>query len=112
NLQTSQVPTGLHPADLELSHDGLTLYVANANSDTVTVINTLTATVRETVSVRPDPTLPFGSAANALALSRDGSKLFVANAGNNAIAVLELPNVQHTNSVVTGFIPTDWYPGG
>ncbi len=112
NTQTSQILTGLHPADLELSTDGLTLYVANANSDTVTVINTLSATVRESILVRPDPALPFGSAPNALALSRDGSKLFVANAGNNAIAVVELPNARHTNSLVEGFIPTDWFPGG
>ena len=112
NLQTVQVPTGLHPSDLELSKNGLRLYVANANSDTVTVINTSSATVRESILVRPDPTLPFGSAPNALALSRAGNKLFVANAGNNAIAVVELPNAQHTNSLVQGFIPTDWFPGG
>lgn len=112
NLETAKVPTGLHPSDLELSSDGQTLYVANANSDTVALINTANATVRETVLVRPDPTLPFGSAPNALALSRDGKNLFVANGGNNAIAVIELPNAQHTNSLVQGFIPTDWYPGG
>ncbi len=112
NLQTAQVATGLHPSDLELSRDGTTLYVANANSDTVTVINTANATVRETILLRPDATLPFGSAPNALALSRDGASLFVANAGNNAIAVVELPNGQHTNSVVQGFLPADWYPGG
>ena len=46
-----------------------------------------------------------------LALSPDGTNLFVASAGNNAIAVVELPNSQHTNSLVQGFIPTDWYPG-
>jgi hypothetical protein len=37
--------------------------------------------------------------------------LFVASAGNNAIGIVELPNGQHTNSLLQGFVPTDWYPG-
>ena len=49
--------------------------------------------------------------ADGLALSPDGKNLFVASAGNNAVAVVELPNAQHTNSLVQGFFPTDWYPG-
>ncbi len=110
-LETAQTPTGLHPCDLELSADGQTLYVANANSDTVSVINTVTRAVKETILVRPDPTLPYGSASTGLALSKDGSRLFVASGGNNAVAVVELPNGQHTNSLVVGFLPTDWYPG-
>ncbi len=111
SMETAQVPTGLHPSDLELSQDGNTLYVVAANSDTVTVIDTPTKTVKETVQVRPDPMLPFGSAANGLVLSRDSKTLYVANGGNNAIAVVELPNEQHTNSLLQGFIPTYWYPG-
>jgi YVTN family beta-propeller protein len=109
--ELAKIPTGLHPSDLELSPDGTTLYVANANSDTVTVIDTQTRTLRETILVRPDASFPYGSASDGLALSRDGRNLFVASAGNNAIAVVELPNAQHTNSLIQGFIPTDWYPG-
>jgi YVTN family beta-propeller protein len=85
--------------------------VANANSDTVTVIDTQTRTVKETILVRPDPSFPYGSAATGLALSQDGKTLFVASAGNNAVAFIELPNAQHTNSLLQGFLPTDWYPG-
>jgi autotransporter-associated beta strand protein/YVTN family beta-propeller protein len=118
-LETAQVTTGLHPSDLALSPDGSTLYVANANSDTVMVIDTQARTVRETILVRPSSTLPFGNSSpvpfgsepDALALSADSTKLFVASAGNNAIAVVALPNGQQTNSVVQGFLPTDWYPG-
>ncbi len=111
NQEVAQVPTGLHPSDLELTPDGGTLYVANANSDTVTVIDTARRAVKETILVRPDPSLPFGSDSDGLALSKDGQKLFVAAAGNNAIAVIELPNARHTNSLIQGFVPTDWYPG-
>src|SRR6185503_18331466 len=39
-LEMTQIPTGLHPSDLALSLDGNTLYVANANSDTITVVDT------------------------------------------------------------------------
>ena len=109
--EKGQVPTGLHPSDLELSADGNTLFVADANSDTVTVIDTKTMAVKETVTVRPDPALPYGSATDGLALSRDGQTLFVAAAGNNAIAWVELPNAQHATSLLRGLIPTDWYPG-
>jgi autotransporter-associated beta strand protein/YVTN family beta-propeller protein len=110
-VQTALVQTGLHPSALALSRDGSSLYVANANSDTVTVIDTQAQAVQETILVRPDPTFAYGSAADGLALSPDGKTLFVASAGNNAIAMVELPNTQHTNSLLQGFVPTDWYPG-
>jgi YVTN family beta-propeller protein len=107
--EVAQVVTGLHPADLKLSNDGKRLYVANANSDTVSVIDTGTRNVVESILVRPDPTLPFGSASNALALSSDGKRLFVANGGNNAVAVVRL-NID-SPSAIEGFIPAGWYPG-
>ena len=105
--ETVQITTGLHPSDLELSVDQRTLYVANANSDTVSVVDTASLQIVETLLVRPDPTLPFGSAPNALALGRDGRTLFVANGGNNAVAVVALGG----GSKLEGFIPTAWYPG-
>ena len=105
--EIAQISTGLHPSDLELSADQRTLYVANANSDTVSVVDTTNLRVVESVLVRPDPTLPFGSAPNALTLSKDGKALFVANGGNNAVAVVALG----TKPKLEGFIPTAWYPG-
>jgi YVTN family beta-propeller protein len=111
NREVREIDTGLHPSGLALSADGRTLFVANANSDTISVIDTESLRVTETVSVRPDPSLPFGSQPNALALSQDGRTLFCANGGNNAIAVVALRGESRTNSVVTGFIPTAWFPG-
>jgi YVTN family beta-propeller protein len=110
-VETVQVPTGLHPSALALSRDGSSLYVANANSDTVTAIDTQAEAVKETILVRPDLTFPCGSAADGLALSPDGRDLFVASGGNNTVGVVELPNAQHAYSLLQGFIPTDWYPG-
>ncbi len=109
--EIAKVAVGLHPSDLELSPDGAVLYVANANSDTVSVLDTQTRALKETILVRPDPSFPYGSAANGLALSKDGKTLFVASGGNNSVAVVELPNAQHTNSLLRGFLPADWYPG-
>ena len=109
---SGELRVGLHPSDMELSPDGGLLFVANANSDSVSVVDALSFRVRETISVRPDPHLPFGSITNALAVSKDGRTLFVANGGNNAVAVVKLSAKCSQSSVVSGFIPTGWFPGG
>lgn len=99
-----QLETGLHPCDLELSSDGRALYVANANSDTVSIIDTAAREVTRTMGVKPLDSLPFGSSPNALALDAEGRRLYVANGGNNCVAVID--------GDTRGFIPTGWYPGG
>ncbi len=109
---SSALSVGLHPSEIELSPDGKLLFVANANSDSVSVVETGSFRVRETISVRPDPGLPFGSITNALAASKDGRTLFVANGGNNAVAVVQLAARPDSHSLVRGFIPTGWFPGG
>jgi YVTN family beta-propeller protein len=106
-----QVETGLHPAGMALSADGETLYVANANSDTVSLLRTKKLALVQSLLVRPDPALPFGSATNALALGRDGKTLFAANGGNNAVAVLALDGPKGKPLTLRGFIPAGWYPG-
>ncbi len=101
-----EIDVDLHPSEMAMSPDGSRLYVANANSDTVSVIDTATDTRIDTLGVKPMDDLPFGSAPNALAISRDGKSLYVANGANNAIAVIDLVARR-----VTGLIPTGWYPG-
>src|SRR5262249_20905150 len=49
--EVAQIEVGLHPSGLVLSPDRSRLYVANANSDTVSVIDTRSDTVVETISV-------------------------------------------------------------
>lgn len=109
---TGELDVGLHPSDLELSADGRRLFVANSNSDSVSVIDTAAWKVQETINVRPDDKLPFGAISNALALSPDGRTLLVANGGNNAVAVVALAMTADQPSKVRGFIPTGWFPGG
>ena len=109
--ELNQIPTDLHPSDIELNEGATRLYVANANSDTVSVIDVQTGRTTAMIDVRPDPDLPFGSMPNALALSRDGGALFVANGGNNAVAQVKLHG-DGDPPRVEGFIPAGWYPGG
>lgn len=101
-----EIEVDLHPSEMALSPDGTRLYVANANSDTVSVIDTASDTRIDTLGVKPMEELPFGSAPNALALSKDGQTLYVANGANNALAVIDL-----VSGKPMGFIPTGWYPG-
>lgn len=109
--EVTQLTTGLHPSDLELSADRRRLFVANANSDSVSVIDVGALSVVESIVVRPDAKLDFGSAPNALSLSKDGKTIFVANGGNNAVAVVSLAQKAGGQSRLDGFIPTAWFPG-
>ncbi|MFV2068365.1 MAG: alkaline phosphatase family protein [Pirellulales bacterium] len=107
--ETGQIVVGLHPSGLAATRDGRYVCVANANSDTVSVIDTQRDTVVETISTRPDEKLLFGSTPNALALSGDGHTLYVANGTNNSVAVIDF---QPPHSRLAGCLPTGWYPAG
>ena len=54
------------------------------------------------------PDAPRTSTPNSLALSPDGQTLIVSNADSNAVAIVDVSN--GGRSVVTGFVPTGWYP--
>ncbi len=113
------VRVGLHPSGMALGPDHRFLYIANANSDTVSVLDTDKEEVVETIPCRPEARLPFGSGSNALAVSPDGSRLYVANGTNNCLAVIRLrkrdrnglPESGTEPSRLLGLIPTGWYPG-
>jgi len=105
--QTKSIEVGLHPGAMVLSPDKKRLYVACANSDVVSVIDTGTDRVIAEISVRLEKALPFGSAPNALAISPDGRWLYVANGTDNAVCVIQLD----AGNRVAGYIPTGWYPG-
>jgi YVTN family beta-propeller protein len=107
NIEKKIIEVGLHPSGMVLSPDSTRLYVACANSDIVTVINTTTDRVIEEISVRMNTNMPFGSAPNALAISPDGEYLYVANGTDNAICEIQTG----TPSKITGYIPCGWYPG-
>jgi DNA-binding beta-propeller fold protein YncE len=104
----SQWPTEDHPNEMLLAHAGKILFVANANQNTVTVIDTDAGRAIETIGTAIDPRAPAGSTPTSLALSSDESVLFVANANTNDVAVVNVK--QPGASLPLGFIPVGWYP--
>lgn len=106
--QVADVEVGLHPSAIALSPDGATLYSADANSDTVSVVDTSSRKVRQTLVVKPDARLPYGSAPTGLALTSDGRRMYVSLGGSNAVAMVDLAGKA---ARVAGFVPAGWYPG-
>ncbi|MCK5461606.1 MAG: bifunctional YncE family protein/alkaline phosphatase family protein, partial [Bacteroidales bacterium] len=106
SAEVKNIEVGLHPSGMVLSPDRTRLFVACANSDIVSVINTSTDEVVEEISVHLEKDLPFGSGPNALTISQDGKILYVANGTDNAICVIRVG----APSQVIGYIPTGWYP--
>ena len=104
----SQIKTGSHPNELLLNKKGTILFVANANDNSVSIINTVTRKVIETVITALYPTSLTGSTTNGLALSGNEKTLYAANADNNCLAVFDVSKPGSTRS--TGFIPVGWYP--
>jgi YVTN family beta-propeller protein len=105
---TDHWPTEEHPNEMLLAHGGKILFVANANRNTVTVIDTEAGKAIQTIGTAIDPKAPPGSTPNSLALSPDESMLFVANANTNDLAVVNVKDPAGTAPL--GFIPTGWYP--
>jgi YVTN family beta-propeller protein len=105
---TGSIPVGDNPNDLCITRDGKYLYVANANDNSVSVINTHQKKVIETLNSALYPGSPSGSTTNSVALSADEKTLFIANADNNCLAVFDI--TKPGSSVSKGFIPTAWYP--
>ena len=97
-----------HPNEMLLSKDGAHLYVANANRNSVSVINVESGETVETLVAELIPNAPPGNTPNSLAISADGEFLFVANANINTVAVFEIENPGRSRAL--GFIPSGWYP--
>jgi DNA-binding beta-propeller fold protein YncE len=100
--------TDEHPNALLLSKDGNRLFVACGNGASVWTYDTRTDLAIEQISMSLFPEAPPTSTPNSLALSPDGKTLLVANADTNAVAVVDVTN--GGQSLVSGFIPTGWYP--
>ena len=101
-------PTEGHPNEMLLARGGKTLYVANANRNTVSVFDADDGKPIEVIGTAIDPRAPSGSTPSSLALSPDGNALFVANANTNNLAVVNVKTPGQSTPL--GFIPTGWYP--
>lgn len=98
------IAVGDGPNALLLSSDQSRLFVANGNSDSVSVVDTSSDTVIKTISLHPGDRYN-GANPNSLALSPDNTTLYVTEGGANAVAVVDA-----TTGAVLGLVPTGWYP--
>ena len=99
------IPVGLRPAGIQYANGKV--YVANAYSDTISVINTATNKVTRTIPVKVPSLQPsFGAGPNDIAVV--GTDAYVTLGQSNAIAVLDLTR-SDANAVI-GYIPTLYFP--
>ena len=99
------IPVGRHATGLAWDQKAQRLYVANGNSDAVSVIDTRRDSVIGTITIAPFAQRKAGLAPTAVAVSPNGTTLFVTLAGVNAVAMYALPSAR-----LRGLIPTGWYP--
>jgi DNA-binding beta-propeller fold protein YncE len=104
----SNIAVGLHPGAIRMRPDGAIVAVANANSDSVSFVDTGSLTVTGTTDLTAFPEGYAGSSPTALAFNADASRLYVACAGNNSVVALALKN--DGSYQVKASAPTDWYP--
>ncbi len=114
----TEIKVGLHPNDIIHSSDNRFVYVSNANSDDITVIDTRSNKVTEEIPVKLFPGNEgfIGDSPGALALDESETTLYVTNGLDNAVAAVSLGSKASSNgngeSALKGFIPTEAYPSG
>jgi DNA-binding beta-propeller fold protein YncE len=120
----TEIVTGLHACALALSPDKKFLVCANAGSDTLSVIDTRTDKIVDTLCARQNPADLFGAQPNALAFDKSGETLFVCNGTQNAVAVFQFESQARLLGLIPfhyfkpgetrllGLIPAGWFPGG
>jgi YVTN family beta-propeller protein len=106
----TEILTGLHASALAVSPNGRYLVCANAAADNLSVIDTRTDTVVETIWTKPKPSDLFGASPNALTFDRSGKTLYVANGTQNAVGVVQFDPSDRESKLI-GLIPVGWFPG-
>ncbi|MBI2498477.1 MAG: bifunctional YncE family protein/alkaline phosphatase family protein [Opitutae bacterium] len=107
--RAASIVTGLHASALAVAPGGRHVVCANAAADTLSVIDTRTDTVVETIWAKHSPADLFGASPNALCFTPDGRTLYAANGTQNAVAVIRF-SPRDKSSALQGLIPTGWFP--
>ncbi|MFI5246543.1 MAG: hypothetical protein ACHQQR_15020, partial [Gemmatimonadales bacterium] len=102
------IPVGQHPSGIAWDERGSRLFIANGNSDDVSVVDTHSDSVVATIAIAPFRLDRIGLAPTAVALSPDGATLYVALGGANAVAIYDVAVGRAAR--FRGLIPTGWYP--
>ncbi|MBC7842218.1 MAG: bifunctional YncE family protein/alkaline phosphatase family protein [Gemmatimonadaceae bacterium] len=106
---THRITVGTHPTGLAWDQARQRLYVANGNSDAVSVVDTRSNRLAGTISVAPFRERRIGLTPTALALSPDGNTLAVTLGGVNAVALYDVRGTAGA-ATLRGLIKTGWYP--
>jgi DNA-binding beta-propeller fold protein YncE len=104
-----EIPTHLHASALAVSPDRAFVVCANAAGDNLSVIQTSSDKVVETIWAKPKPSELVGATPNALAFAPDGRTLYVANGTQNAIGVIAFAPGKR-RSKLSGLFPVGWFP--
>lgn len=103
----TEILTGPRAGALALSPNGKFLVCANSGNDTLSIIDTRSDKVIETLSARQNPADLFGAQPNAVAFDAAGKTLYVCNGTQNAVAVFEFDPGE---TELRGLIPVGWFP--
>jgi YVTN family beta-propeller protein len=101
------IAVGLHPTAMYVKDNAL--FVANTNSDTVSMIDTTKDQVVQTIESKPWPSSTVGYAPTSIAMTNDGH-LLVTLGRANAVAVYRYHGDPQQPVDYIGLLPTDYYP--
>src|SRR3954469_12661070 len=115
------IPVGLHPTAMYFQPNAQpagkkakknpagALFVANTNDDTISVINTKTDQVVQTIETKPWPSSDIGYQPDSIAMTAD-DHLLVSLGRANALAVYQYQGKPQQPVSYIGLVPTDYYP--
>jgi YVTN family beta-propeller protein len=119
SVAVRSIAVGLHPTAMYVQQTAQpsgkrkpppsALFVANTNSDSVSVINTAKDKVVQTIETKPWPSSEVGYAPTSIAVTKDG-QLLVALGRANAVAVYQYHGKPQEPVNYLGLLPTDYYP--
>jgi YVTN family beta-propeller protein len=96
-LKTISLPAGSRPMKVKLSPDETRLYVSNGRAGTISVFDTRSYQLLDTIKVG---TRPWG-----IGISPDGKLLFSANGSSNDVSVVDLTTNKEITRVKAGSSP-------
>jgi YVTN family beta-propeller protein len=101
----NKITVGNFPEDIAFTDDGAQAFVTNSSDATVSVINTATRTVTQTVSLAPAGlSFPFGIVTN-----KNDKKVFVTSQGGSPNSIAVLDNRNRNNVTLSGTIPASGF---
>ena len=109
------VDVGNNPQDLAYAQDKMLMYVANADDDTVTILNTTGGPDNDVETDDVVGTVNVGELPQGMAYAQDKMLMYVTNAGDNAVTILNTtggPDNDVETDDVVGTVNVGGFPRG